>query len=80
MSKSQPKVLIIEDDEAQRESLAEWLRRKLKLHITTAETGELGLGYVVRCLEEDGNQYDAILVDQILPGIDGLETLRELKP
>ena len=65
------KILLIEDDE--------WIRGSLILffgghgcHIRAVETGEEGLEAVG---EED---FDLIIVDYRLPGIDGLEFLRRI--
>jgi CheY-like chemotaxis protein len=69
------RVLIVEDDEEQREGLAEWLRRREKITADTAATGEEALALI----HEAGEKYDAVLMDEVLPGIDGIETMRRIK-
>jgi two-component system OmpR family response regulator len=66
------RVLIVEDDKA----LADGLTRTLKQSgyaVDHAESGELALR---ACAEE---HYDLIVLDVSLPGLDGFETLRQLR-
>jgi CheY-like chemotaxis protein len=67
------RILIIDDEEN--------IRRVTRLTLQAAgyEVGEAGDG--VRGLEayQDGSNWDAILLDQKMPGMDGLETLRQIK-
>ena len=67
------KILIIDDEEN--------IRRVTRLTLESAgyEVGEAGDGE--RGLEAfgDGAAWDAVLLDQRMPGIDGLETLRHIK-
>src|SRR5947209_6737857 len=67
------RILIIDDEEN--------IRRvtRLTLEATGYEVGEAGNGE--RGLETfgDGATWDAVLLDQRLPGIDGIETLRRIK-
>lgn len=67
------RILIIDDEEH--------IRRMLRLTLETAgySIGETGDG--VQGLEAfgDGGAWDAILLDQKMPGMDGLETLRRMK-
>lgn len=65
------RILLIEDDE--------WIRGSLSLffgghgcHLRAVETGEEGLEAV------SGEDFDLIIVDYRLPGIDGLEFLRRV--
>jgi DNA-binding response OmpR family regulator len=67
------RILII-DDEAH-------IRRMMRLTLETAdyEVGEASDGPQGLEAFGDGATWDAVLLDQRMPGIDGLETLRQLK-
>jgi DNA-binding NtrC family response regulator len=67
------RILII-DDEAH-------IRRMMRLTLETAgyEVGEAGDGLQGLETFGDGTTWDAVLLDQRMPGMDGLETLRRLK-
>ena len=67
------RILVVDDEEH--------LRRMMRLtleatgdEVTDAANGEDGLR-----LFGDGHRFDATLLDQRMPGIDGLETLRRMK-
>lgn len=64
-------ILIVDDELATRESLRMILKRKYEL--MTAESGEEALRLLV------AQQPDLILLDIIMPGMDGMETLRKIK-
>ena len=68
------KRLLIIDDE-------EHIRRMMRLTLETAgyETGEAGDGSQGLEVFGDGAAWDAVLLDQRMPGMDGLETLRHIK-
>jgi DNA-binding response OmpR family regulator len=67
------RILIIDDEEN--------IRRVIRLALDAAgyEVGEASDG--TRGLEayKDGSNWDAVLLDQKMPGMDGLETLREIR-
>ena len=65
-------VLVIEDDR----KLAQLTARYLENHglsVTTAEDGERGLGAFMRGV------FDVVLLDLMLPGMDGMEVCRQLR-
>ena len=64
-------VLIVDDEEIMREILRTLLEREGCL-VSTAETGEEGVAMARTRF------FDAALVDIMMPGIDGIETLGEL--
>ncbi len=72
------RVLVVDDDSAAAETTARILAR-VGLSAHTAPSGEEAL----RRLQELGEQYDLVILDMIMPGMDGSLTfrrLRELQP
>jgi CheY-like chemotaxis protein len=67
------RVLIIEDEDPLRHLI------RLTLEAAGYEVGEAADGETGLTTFGDGREWDAVLLDQRLPGIDGLETLRRLK-
>ena len=65
-------VLVIDDEEVMREILESLLTADGH-RVTTAGSGEEGLALA------RSSSFDAAVVDVMLPGIDGIETLKELK-
>ncbi len=67
------RILLIDDEEH--------IRRMMRLTLETAgyEVGEAGDGEQGLTLFGDGSGWDAVLLDQKMPGLDGLETLRRIK-
>ncbi len=66
------KVLLVDDEENFLEVLSERLETR-GLKVSTATSGEDALD------QAEGQNFDAIIVDLAMPGIDGIETLRRLK-
>ncbi len=67
------RILIIDDEEN--------IRRVTRLTLQAAghEVGEAADGERGLQAFGDGSTWDAVLLDQRMPGIDGLETLRQIK-
>ncbi|MEE4314593.1 MAG: response regulator, partial [Desulfofustis sp.] len=71
------RALVVDDNSIARDVLASMLR-SLKIEVDTAVDGESAIAL----LEEQtraGQSYDVILLDWIMPGIDGIETARRIK-
>jgi DNA-binding NtrC family response regulator len=66
------RVLLVDDEEQFVETLAERLQMR-EFDVWTAHTGEEAL---VRLKEEET---DVVVLDVLMPGKDGIETLREIK-
>jgi DNA-binding NtrC family response regulator len=67
-----PHVLVVDDEEMMRAMLGRELPR-LGFRVTTAESGEEGLRRV------QDHEFDVVVVDILMPGLDGLETLKRLQ-
>ncbi|KMT65359.1 response regulator transcription factor [Catenovulum maritimum] len=65
-------VLIIDDDESLSELLSEYLESE-QLHCTRAKNGLVGIDLLKT------KQFDLVLLDVMMPGIDGFETLKRLR-
>jgi len=68
------KILVVDDERAVRESL----RRALELEGYEIELAEDGREALSR-LEDDASQPDAVILDVLMPGVDGLEVCRRLR-
>lgn len=69
----QKKIVIIDDDENVRTVLTRTLEIDGLYQVTTAENGKAGIKLVRKTLP------DLVLLDIIMPGIDGFEVLKTLK-
>ena len=67
------RILIIDDEQHIRQMM------RLTLEAAGYEVGEAGDGEEGLRLYADGSTWNAVVLDQRMPGIDGLETLRRLK-
>ena len=68
------KILVVDDERAVRESL----RRALELEGYEIELADDGVEALAR-LQEGNGQPDAVILDVLMPGIDGLEVCRRLR-
>ena len=67
------KVLVVDDNKVNIR-VAERLLKKYNIEVTSVESGQ-------ECIEliKNKNDYDLILLDQMMPNMNGVETLQELK-
>ena len=66
------RVLIVDDEEKFSQPLAERLSLR-DYYVTTSQTGEDAINLVKKY------NYDVVVLDVLMPGKDGIETLREIK-
>ncbi len=71
------RALIVDDNQAARDVLSAMLT-SLKIEVTTAIDGKAALTLLEQAIQK-GHPYDVILLDWIMPGIDGIETARRIK-
>ena len=69
---AEPRVLIVDDEPEFLEALAERLRMR-GLRVETARSGLEALNKAAE------GTYDAVILDLVMPGLDGIETLKHLK-
>jgi len=69
------KILVVDDERAVRESL----RRALELEGYEIELAEDGREALDQLLDNGGSQPDAVILDVLMPGIDGLEVCRRVR-
>jgi two-component system response regulator MprA len=69
------KILVVDDERAVRESL----RRALELEGYEIELAADGSEALVRLMENGDSQPDAVILDVLMPGVDGLEVCRRLR-
>ena len=68
----QPVVLVVDDDDQVRNVVCEWLRRA-GLEVVAATSGEDALTLF------ETRTFDLVLIDVLMPGLDGFDTVRVLK-
>jgi two-component system, OmpR family, response regulator MprA len=69
------KILVVDDERAVRESL----RRALELEGYEIELAADGREALSRLMENGDSQPDAVILDVLMPGVDGLEVCRRLR-
>jgi two-component system response regulator MprA len=68
------RVLVVDDEQPLREAL----ERALKVEHYEVETAESG-AHALERMKNDGHGIDAVVLDVLMPGIDGLEVCRRLR-
>jgi two-component system response regulator MprA len=68
------RILVVDDEQPLREALERALKSE-RYEVETAENGALAL----ERMKTTGNEIDAIVLDVLMPGIDGLEVCRRLR-
>jgi two-component system, sensor histidine kinase and response regulator len=71
------RALVVDDNEAAREVLSSMLA-SLKIKVDTAVDGQAALTLLAQAAARQ-KPYDVVLLDWIMPGIDGIETARRIK-
>jgi two-component system cell cycle response regulator len=67
-------ILVVDDDESLRTLTSRWLT-KSKMEVIEAATGEAAIA----ALTAEPDRIDAVVLDVMLPGIDGFETLERIR-
>lgn len=74
MAETEPLVLVVDDDPSNREALA-WNLKRAGYRALTAEDGQEGWDL----LQEDPERFHAVLLDRMMPRMDGMEVLARIK-
>jgi DNA-binding NtrC family response regulator len=69
---NKPRILVVDDEAAMRESLKDWLMED-GYEVDSAESGETALKMAAE------RNWDIVLLDLKMPGMDGIETLENIK-
>jgi DNA-binding NtrC family response regulator len=69
---NKPRILIVDDEAAMRESLKDWLMED-GYEVNSAESGEAAVKMAAE------RNWDIVLLDLKMPGMDGIETLEKIK-
>jgi two-component system, sensor histidine kinase and response regulator len=71
------RALVVDDNEAARNVLSAMLT-SFKIDVDTAVDGKSAIACLEQAIQQ-GRPYDVVLLDWIMPGIDGIETARQIK-
>jgi two-component system, sensor histidine kinase and response regulator len=71
------RALIVDDNKAARDVLTAMLA-SFKIDVDTAADGESALAFLDRAIQQ-GSPYHVVLLDWVMPGIDGIETAKRIK-
>ena len=69
---SYARVLVVDDEPLARQTLSEWLR-EMKFHVFEAEGGRQAMEKIRK------DDPDIVISDMVMPGMDGLQLLKEAK-
>jgi len=73
------RILVVDDNVAARKILSE-IAESLRFHVVAVQSGEAALEELDRvCGDDNRPNYDIILMDWKMPGLDGIETSRQIK-
>lgn len=72
MTRQRPKILIVDDEDRFRYTLA----RLLRVHDLLVEEAKDGYEAIEKV---EQNEFDVMLLDVKMPGLDGIETLKEIR-
>ncbi len=73
VDENQSKILIVDDDDNNRYTLSEYLKREGFTNLETAENGKIALEKL------NNNGFDLVLLDLNMPEMGGIEALRKIK-
>ena len=71
------RALVVDDNEATRNVLSSMLT-SFKMKVDTATDGNKAITLLEQAIQQ-GTPYDVVLLDWIMPGIDGIETAKRIK-
>jgi len=74
MSETNPTVLVVDDDKLNLELVTEYLR-ETEITTVSVDNGETALNM----LQESPERFSTVLLDRMMPGIDGMEVLSRIK-
>jgi CheY-like chemotaxis protein/anti-sigma regulatory factor (Ser/Thr protein kinase) len=74
MNDNNPMVLVVDDDEFNLELITEYLRES-EIITVCVDNGEIAL----KLLKESPEKFSTVLLDRMMPGIDGMEVLSRIK-
>ncbi len=70
------KILIVDDDPVMREMISAVIRKRMGFEAVVAKNGQQALQIIK---SESSDAFSAVLLDIAMPGMDGFETLREIR-
>ncbi len=71
-------VLVVDDNETAREVMTAYLE-DFSFNVTTVGSGDLAIRELVQAKAAQGTEYDLVLMDYQMPGMNGIETSRKIR-